>query len=109
MRIAIVNLTAGGMSGGYRKYLDTLIPLLRRDRRVDSLDVFVPNGSGLEYSDSVSLTEFPAKSGFDRHRELRKQIEVIDPDIAFIPTARWLDCGPIPVAVMIRNIVKEFR
>jgi len=26
MRIAVINLTGGGMSGGYRKYLSNVIP-----------------------------------------------------------------------------------
>ena len=42
MHVAIVNITAGGISGGYRKYLQKIVPLLGRDQRVTSLDVFVP-------------------------------------------------------------------
>ena len=34
MRIAVVNLTSGGLSGGYRKYLARLMPLLASDPRV---------------------------------------------------------------------------
>ncbi len=34
MRIALLNLTGGGLSGGYRAYLLALVPLLRKDPRV---------------------------------------------------------------------------
>ena len=34
----MLNLTSGGLSGGYRKYLQAMVPLLRADRRVDLLD-----------------------------------------------------------------------
>ena len=47
MKVAIVNLTSGGMSGGYLKYLRTLVPLLRQDPRISRLDVFVPEGSAM--------------------------------------------------------------
>ena len=42
MRIAIINLTGGGMSGGYRKYVRNILLLIQSDNRVTSLDVFIP-------------------------------------------------------------------
>lgn len=33
MRLAIANMTGGGLSGGYRKNLRNLLPLLQRDSR----------------------------------------------------------------------------
>jgi hypothetical protein len=48
VKIAIVNLTSGGLSGGYLKYLRALVPLLRQDARISQLDVFIPEGVALE-------------------------------------------------------------
>jgi len=45
MRVAVVNLTAGGLSGGYRKYLARLMPLLAADSRVTRLGVFAPEAA----------------------------------------------------------------
>ncbi len=54
MKLAVVNLTGGGLSGGYLKYLERMIPLLQDDPRVRALYVLMPTGalwpriSGLE-------------------------------------------------------------
>jgi len=46
LRLAVVNLTAGGLSGGYQKYLQHLLPLLVRDTRLEQVDVFLPPQAG---------------------------------------------------------------
>ncbi len=79
MRVALVNLTSGGFSGGYRKYLDRLVPLLREDPRVSALEVYGP--------------------GSTRH-----EVSKLSPDVVFVPTARWKDFGPPPVVPMVRNM-----
>ena len=79
MRVAVVNLTGGGFSGGYRKYLDRLVPLLGEDGRVGALEVFGP--------------------GSTRH-----EVSQLVPDVVFIPTARWSNFGPVPVVSMVRNM-----
>ena len=79
MRVAVVNLTGGGFSGGYRKYLDRLLPLLVEDGRVRALEVFGP--------------------GSTRH-----EVSQLVPDVVFIPTARWSNFGPAPVVSMVRNM-----
>jgi glycosyltransferase involved in cell wall biosynthesis len=79
MRVAVVNLTSGGFSGGYRKYLDRLVPLLREDPRVSALEVYGPGSS-------------------------RHQVSQLSPDVVFIPTARWSNFGPPPVVAMVRNM-----
>ena len=79
MRVAVVNLTSGGFSGGYRKYLDVLVPLLREDRRVGALQVYGPGSS-------------------------RRDVSQLMPDVVFIPTARWSNFGTAPVVCMVRNM-----
>ncbi len=79
MRVAVVNLTGGGFSGGYRKYLDTLVPLLGQDRRVSAVDVHGPGST-------------------------RRQVSRPSPDVVFIPTARWSNWGTTPVVCMVRNM-----
>ena len=79
MRVAVVNLTSGGFSGGYRKYLDNLVPLLRDDRRVGVLEVYGPGSS-------------------------RDEVSQLQPDVVFIPTARWSNFGAAPVVSMVRNM-----
>ncbi|MES2176520.1 MAG: glycosyltransferase [Gemmatimonadota bacterium] len=105
MRIAVVNLTAGGLSGGYRKYLGELIPLLRMHPDVERVDVFVPAAAMKpEVMEAAGYRSWPpddARRGFP---SLRTQIAAAAPDVVFIPTSRWLDFGGIPTVVMIRNM-----
>jgi glycosyltransferase involved in cell wall biosynthesis len=75
----VVNLTGGGFSGGYRKYLDRLVPLLGEDGRVSALEEFGPGST-------------------------RRDVSQLVPDVVFIPTARWSNFGPAPVVTMVRNM-----
>ena len=43
MKVAIVNLTAGGMSGGYRKYLKNIIPRLAGHPKMDAILCAAPS------------------------------------------------------------------
>lgn len=106
MRVAVVNLTGGGLSGGYRKYLQKLLPLWQNNPRVNHLDVFIPpqaadhlGGIGV-----TSLTIWPPADSRRGYPWLRTRLRQQVPDVVFIPTARWLNCGQIPTVVMVRNM-----
>jgi glycosyltransferase involved in cell wall biosynthesis len=102
MKVAIVNLTSGGMSGGYRKYLRSLLPLLRRDPRISQLDVFMP--SGLEVPDGGPVHFWDASKGPRTLSTLRTAVLEARPDVVFLPTARWIHCDGVPSVVMVRNM-----
>jgi len=101
VRVALVNLTSGGLSGGYRKYLHALVPLLRSHAALTDLHLFLPPSLRLDLG--VAET-WPARDGARRFSGLRARLAALSPDVVFIPTARWIDCGPIPVVVMVRNM-----
>jgi glycosyltransferase involved in cell wall biosynthesis len=82
----MVNLTRGGFSGGYRKYLQQMIPRLQRDARVSRLDVY-------------SARIWPARE----YRRLQRTLRASRPDVVFVPTGQTIDCGR-PVVMMIRNM-----
>jgi len=103
VKIAIVNLTSGGLSGGYLKYLVNLVPLLRQDPRVTKLDVFVPEGVLLP-AHCGSLRMWPKRDGAAGFPTLRGTLASLAPDVVFFPTARLVDCGAIPTVVMVRNM-----
>lgn len=100
MNIAVVNLTGGGFSGGYRKYLAELIPRLRAHRDVARLDNFVPPGAAAAPGDRT----WPARDALLGYRSLRADVAALRPDVVFIPTQRWFDTGPVPSVVMVRNM-----
>lgn len=97
MKIALLTLTRGNVSGGFRKYLDRLVPLLRQ--QVERLDVFVP--PQMARGDDLTWPERDELRGF---RELRQSVAALKPDVVFIPTARVLRVGNVPVVTMVRNM-----
>ena len=105
MHIALLNLTSGGLSGGYRGYLLSLVPLLRKDSRVQRLDVFVPPPAlpGLLAAGLTDLSSWPEGDHLQGFRWLRGQIRGSAPDVVFVPSARQIDTGR-PTVVMVRNM-----
>lgn len=99
MNIALLTLTGGGMSGGARKYHARMLSLLRAHPGVSRVDVFAPPqlaGPG-EHT-------WPRGDEWVGYRSLRSRIAAVKPDVLFIPTARALRVGRIPVVSMIRNM-----
>ncbi len=102
MRLCIANLTGGSLSGGYVKYLNALAPLLRADKRITALDVFVPR----QALDSIKLDSaclHSWDSGMGKS-DLQNQLKNAKPDVLFIPTARWIRLDGTPTVVMVRNM-----
>jgi glycosyltransferase involved in cell wall biosynthesis len=97
----MVNFTSGGLSGGYAKYLKHIVPLIEADPRVQRLDVFLPE-SALE-SVEIAASNIHTWSSSTRRQDFRS-IATYEPDVVFVPTARWADFGSIPVTAMVRNM-----
>lgn len=95
-------MTSGGLSGGYLKYLQALLPVMRRDPRVTRLDVFMPARATVP--DVGATRTWPARDGLAGYRVLRAELAALAPDVVFVPTARLLDCGGTPTVVMVRNM-----
>jgi glycosyltransferase involved in cell wall biosynthesis len=113
LNVAVVNLTSGGFSGGYRKYLRIMLPKLRSDPRVGELRVFNPPETFVEEggagSDEFTWAPGDHLRGF---RDLRSQVLAGKPDVVFIPTARWLRFDGVPTVVMVQNmepLARPFR
>jgi glycosyltransferase involved in cell wall biosynthesis len=103
MRVAVVNLTSGGLSGGYRKYLQRAMPLLAADRRVQSLTIFLPEGAVVSLDPHLDIRTWPAGAGTGR-AGLRRQVAEVSPDVVLVPTARHTDFGGLPMVPMVRNM-----
>jgi glycosyltransferase involved in cell wall biosynthesis len=110
MKIALVNLTGGGLSGGYLKYLRKLLPLLSHHATVSKLYVFLPPGA-----QPLLEAWLPAKGGFtcedtrSGRAVLRQQLRKLAPDVVFFPSYRWLKAGGCPTVSMIRNMEPLIR
>jgi glycosyltransferase involved in cell wall biosynthesis len=117
LKIAIINITAGGLSGGSTKYLSNIIPYLLASNEVSGLLVAVPESAGLvhwqkEYP-SVKWVSLKPKpwSFFTNSVSEDEKAKIIEfsPNVIFIPTARFWKLGDIPVVSMVRNMEPFFR
>lgn len=105
MRVAVVNLTGGGLSGGYVKYLQRLIPLLREDPRVDDLRVYLPEAvvARLTATDVSPFETWDSAGTRWNTDALAARVDAARPDVVFVPTARII-ATRAPTAVMVRNM-----
>jgi len=105
LRVAIVNLTSGGLSGGYRKYLCKLLPLIAKQYAELELNVFIPAQRCEDFAlPGVSVRTWPAGLFRGSIDLLRREVTKLRPEVVFIPTARWIDFQGIPTVVMLRNM-----
>jgi glycosyltransferase involved in cell wall biosynthesis len=99
MRVALVNLTRGGLSFGYQKYLQELVPLLQR--HIKDLVIFVPPKFTSLLGDTPCQ---PCADTMAGRRALRATLAKLSPDVIFFPSLRGLTVGRIPTVCMIRNM-----
>lgn len=105
MRVAIINLTGGRLSGGYRKYLENILPLMAEDERVAGIDVYLPDGyRDITSGDALTFHSIPAYSMHNRKKWLRNELARNQFDVVYIPSAMWINCGHVPVVTMIQNM-----
>ncbi|MCK4825896.1 hypothetical protein KA005_59660 [bacterium] len=110
MKIAIINLTGGGMSGGYRKYLINVIPRMAKHDDVEAILCASPESIGVQdWFDSMPNVTFVGCKPFrflfpHRDAELLRKLERFSPDVIFIPVERNFRFNSVPVVNMIQNM-----
>jgi glycosyltransferase involved in cell wall biosynthesis len=110
MRIALLNLTGGGIGGGYRKYLHNMIPRLASHPEVASLLCATPAQLNIrKWVEPLSNVQFvdcrPFR--FMNHTpdpQLTKYLEQFCPEVIFFPLERYLKFKNVPVVTLIRNM-----
>lgn len=110
MRIAIVNITGGGMSGGYRTYLRNVLPRFAVYPEIEAVLCATPASVGLE----KWLPALPKVSFFpcvpfrflchNPDAALSQAVARFAPDVIFIPVERYLRFDGIPLVVMLQNM-----
>ncbi len=106
MKVAIINLTGGGLSHGYINYLSEVFPRMLRHPRVDQAYVYVPPGYASCFT-GIFPPEYLGQcdNSFRGRRELRREISRISPDVVFFPGNRWLSLGQIPSVAMVQSML----
>jgi len=110
MRIAIINMTAGGMSGGYRKYLQNVLPRMAAHPDIESILCALPESLNVrDWFGPLPNVEFVRYQPFRflRHKvssELRHYLKRFHPDVIFIPVERFFEFEGVPIVNMIQNM-----
>jgi glycosyltransferase involved in cell wall biosynthesis len=99
LRVAVVNLTSGGFSGGYSKYLREIAPRLRNDPRIASVTMVGPESVASQMD-----WHWPDDDARRGRRALRGYLERWRPDVVFTPTARSFRWRGAPMVTMVRNM-----
>lgn len=110
MRVAILNITGGGISGGHKKYLQNMLPLLGASPEIEAIlcasparmaaKEWLPRLTNVYYCDCEPFIPF-------RHipdSKLAASLDAFQPDVLFIPIERWIDYKNLPVVTMLQNM-----
>lgn len=110
MKIAIINITGGGISGGYKKYLQNIIPRIAVHPVIEVVLCASPKTIGVQnWFGSLSNVQFIDCQPFRflRNRtdlKLKQCLESFAPDLIFIPIERFFRFNNVPVVSMVRNM-----
>lgn len=110
MRLALLNLTGkGGVSGGYRRYLERLLPIF--DEKIGSGAILCAAPAGVpvrQWAGPVKRTEFadclPFSPLTGADHALKKRVADFRPDVIFVPIERHFDYPGVPVVSMVLNM-----
>ena len=101
LRLAVANVTGGGLSGGYRKYLKHMFPLLEVSPDVGEMLVLLPPQHSDLLKPSVGHSRTVAvRNTAGAFEELRR----FNADVVFTPTARSVARTTWPEVVMVHNM-----
>jgi glycosyltransferase involved in cell wall biosynthesis len=112
MRLAIVNLTRGGFSGGSREYLKNMLPRFAEHDDVDAMLCVSPDGNDVptwfreppvaDYCSCTPLTL--CHLVFIPDRKMAQCLRNFSPDIIFLPGERYIRFKGVPVVNMVHNM-----
>lgn len=110
LKIALINATGGGMSGGYRQYLRNVIPIMAAHKDVNSILCATPKSLNIrDWFDSPKNVRFidckPVRFLGPIHDQcLLQQIDAFSPDVIFVPLERSFHFKDVPVVNMFQNM-----
>jgi len=110
LRIAIINLTGGGISGGYKKYLKNILPRMSRHHEVESILCASPKSldvsSWFEGLNNVIFVDCKPFNIFGKKDSyLVRRLDEFHPDVIFIPTERGFQYRQVPTVCMLQNML----
>jgi glycosyltransferase involved in cell wall biosynthesis len=110
MKLAIINLTAGGISGGHKNYIYNMLPRLAASDKVEKILCASPVSFKAEEwipaSPKVTLALCEPFS-FIRpapDRKLKPALDLFKPDLIFVSMERHLNYSGVPVVTLVHNM-----
>ena len=110
MRLAILNLTGGGTSGGHRNYLQGILPRLAGSGKFSSILCASPASIGIEKwlpdIPTVRRVECEPFRPF-RHEPgpmLKAALDSFGPDLLFVTVERYVRYRDLPVVIFLHNM-----
>jgi len=106
----MINMTGGGIGGGYKKYLLNMLPLLSKHPLVDAILCAAPASLLIEsWFPSLPKVKFIKCSPFRflRHtpnRSFGRALKAFGPDVIFMPLERHMSYDNVPSVIMIQNM-----
>lgn len=110
MRLAVLNLTGGGISGGHRKYLLNMLPRLAAAPEMEAVLCASPDSmSAGGWLPQVPKVSYASCSPFRPFRhapdaELAAALDAFRPDVIFCPVERYITYKKLPLVVMVQNM-----
>jgi len=110
MKVAIINLTSGGISGGYRKYLQNVIPRMVKNPAIEEILCATPPSINIkDWFSFLPKVKFVICRPYNflyfiPDYKLKKILDEFSPDIIFIPVERYFKFDRVPKISMIQNM-----
>ena len=106
MRIAIINITGGDFSGGYKKYLEEMIPRFLANIEIESVLCAIPSGVENKLNNNIQTVNCKPYNPYSIFPDIDLTISLnnFKPDIIFCPIERPFKFKNIPVVHMLQNM-----
>jgi glycosyltransferase involved in cell wall biosynthesis len=113
LRIAIVNLTGGGLSGGYKKYLINILPRLSAASFIEKILCVSPHGLNVaDWFEEIPRVKFISCKSMKFYnslipfndRTLKNELVRFNPHVLFVPLDRIIKFNNVPTVIMIQNM-----
>ena len=110
MKLAVLNITAGGISGGYRKYLLNFLPRISNNQSIEKTLCALPSSVTLNnisnrYPNIVFISIAPYHFiNSKANGELKVILDKFQPDVIYVPVERLFAYENAPVVNMLQNM-----
>jgi glycosyltransferase involved in cell wall biosynthesis len=110
LNLLFVNITGGGISGGYRNYLKNILTRLASNSQIKRILCLSPKQLHVrDWFSHLSCTEFIAYEQHPLSRcrmcpEIAQHLVRFSPHVIFVPTERYFALRGVPLVNMVQNM-----